>query len=161
MLDLGPACGSNIGFLAEQVRTLYLWDLLAAWDRLRGRGLPFAKLWEDLQVPVESVDGILFWDLIDHLDDGELASLIATGRTLLRPRGMVLLLAGDRQSSSETPQAFVLREGFELMRRPRPQLSFPVHHRQNRDILDRMSAFKLVKSFIYRNGLREYLFQLS
>ena len=160
LLDLGLTCGGNIHFFARQVAKVYLCDLLTALDRLLRQGPPLARLWEHFDYPAASFDGILFWDLLDHLDNDGSDGLIEISQTLLRPKGVVMFVARDEHSSKRVPQAFAIAEEFQLHLRAQSHLSLPVHHRHNRDILTLMGAFTLVKSFIYRNGLREYLFQL-
>jgi len=161
LLDLGLTCGDNIPFFAQRVGKIYLCDLFTGLDRLHRQGHPPAHLWEQLDYPAASFDGILLWDLLDHLDDDASGGLIKASRTLLRPKGVVMFVARDEHSSRRAPHAFAIAEEYRLHLRPQTHLGLPVFHRHNRDILLLMSAFTLVKSFIYRNGLREYLFQLS
>jgi len=76
----------------------------------------------------------------------------------LKPGGMVMLSAGGDLVLSSAVNCFAIGEGYRLHLRPQPHLNLPCHSRQNRDMLAIFSPFSNVKSFTYRNGIREFLF---
>ena len=161
VLDVGPVCGENISFLAHRVRRLYVCDMFLRVDRDRRKGVPLSWTWQHLDYPPQSFDGILLWDLADHLDDREVVRLVELCRTMGRPSGMVTVFVLGEHVLSHVVNSFVIGDGFRLHLRPQPHLDLSLHVRQNREVLSLLTPFTPVRSFIYRNGLREFLFQLD
>lgn len=159
ILDIGPICGENIVFLARRVKRLCVCDMFLRIDRDRRKGLPPAKAWRHLDYPPQSFDGILIWELADRLEDREARRLAELCYTLIKPEGKVVMFVPAGQSVQEAVSAFVIDDGFRLHLRPQPHLDLPLRKSQNRNVLGLMSPLKSVKSFIYRNGLREFLFK--
>ena len=161
VLDVGPVCGENISFLAHRVRRLYVCDMFLRVDRDRRKGVPLSWTWQHLDYPPQSFDGILLWDLVDHLDDREVVRLVELCRTMVRPGGMVAVFVLGAKVLSNTVNSFVIGDGLRLNLRPQPHLDLPLYVRQNREVLSLFTPFTPVRSFIYRTGLREFLFQLD
>ncbi len=161
VLDVGPVCGENISFLAHRVRRLYVCDMFLRVDRDRRKGVPLSWTWQHLDYPPQSFDGILLWDLADHLDDREVVRLVELCRTMVRPGGMVAVFVLGAKVLSNTVNSFVIGDGLRLNLRPQPHLDLPLYVRQNREVLSLFTPFTPVRSFIYRTGLREFLFQLD
>jgi len=158
-LDIGPVCSENINFLAQHVMRLYVCDMFLQFDQERRKNLPISKLWQHLDYPPQSFDGILLWDLIDYLEDHEMSRLVELCIKMLRPGGLLMVFSLGEQETQTVVNSFVIGEGFQLDLRPQPHLDLPFHMRQNREVLSLLAPFTLVKSFIYHNGLRQFLFQ--
>ena len=161
VLDLGPVCGENITFFAHQVQRLYVFDMFIRLDRNRRKGVPLSWAWRQLDYPPQSFDGILLWDLADHLNDQEVRRLVEFCRNMVKPGGMVTVFVFGERVLSHTVNSFVIGEGLRLHLRPQPYLDLPLQVRQNREVLSLFTPFTPVRSFIYRNGLREFLFRLD
>ena len=159
ILDIGPVCSENINFLAQHVMRLYVCDMFLQLDQKRRKDLPISRLWQHLDYPPQSFDGILLWDLIDHLEDNEVSRLIELCIKMLRPSGLVMLFSLGEQATQTVVNSFVIRDSFQLDLRPQSHLDLPFHIRHNREVLSLLTPFTLVKSFIYHNGLRQFLFQ--
>ncbi len=159
VLDIGPICGENITFLSKRVKRLYVCDMFLRMDRDRRKGLPPDQAWRHLDYPPQSFDGILLWELADRLEEHEARRLAELCYTLIKPGGKVVVFVPGEQAVQEVVNAFVIGDGFRLYLRPQPHLNLPLRKRQNRNMLGMMTPLKSVKSFIYRNGLREFLFQ--
>ena len=159
LLDVGPVCQENIGFFASRVKKLYVCDMFIRLDRCIRKGNPVDQIWDKLDYPLKSFDGILLWELADRLDDPDVKRLVMLCHTLLRPGGMAMVVVlGDQYGSSET-NAFVVGENFRIHLRPQPHLHLPLRSRQNRDVLSIMAPFIPAKSFICRPGFMEFLFR--
>ena len=161
VLDLGPVCGENIDFLAHRVQRLYVCDMFIRLDRNRRKGVPSSWAWRQLDYPRQSFDGILLWDLADHLNDREVKGLVEICRNMMKPGGMVTVFVLGARSLLNTVSSFVIGDGLRLRLRPQLHLDLPLHVRQNREVLSLFTPFTPVRSFIYRNGLREFLFRLD
>jgi hypothetical protein len=159
LLDVGPACGENISFFASRVGKLYVFDLFQRLCEERQRGRSASHIWPDLDYPVGSFEAIQLWDLGDHLEDREFARLVELCILMVKPKGMLMLIAMGEASDTTLSHSYMIGEGFRLQVRFQPDLDLPLHHRHNRDLIAILSPFKLVKSFIYRSGFREFLFQ--
>ncbi len=161
VLDVGPVCCENIRFFANRIRRFYVCDIFLRLDRNRRNNLPLSQAWRYLDYPPQSFDGILLWDLADHLDDREVVRLVELCRTMVRPGGMVAVFVLGAKVLSNTVNSFVIGDGLRLNLRPQPHLDLPLYVRQNREVLSLFTPFTPVRSFIYRTGLREFLFQLD
>jgi hypothetical protein len=159
LLDVGPACGQNISFFASRVGKLYVFDLFHRLWEEKNRGRSASHIWPDLDYPVGSFEAIQLWDFGDHLEDRDFARLVELCILMVKPKGMLMLIAMGEGSDTTVSHSYMIREGFRLQVRSQPDLDLPLHHRHNRDLIAALSPFKLVKSFIYRSGFREFLFQ--
>ena len=159
LLDVGPVCGENIRFFASRVAKLYVCDLFQRLRQEIRRGRSASHIWLDLNYPVGSFEAIQLWNLGDHLQDRDFNRLVELCILMLKPRGVLMLIAADEKAAPVSSRSFAIGEAFRLRVRAQTHLDLPVHHRHNRDLIAMMSPFELTKSFIYRSGLREFLFQ--
>ena len=159
ILDVGPVCGENIMFFAHRVTRLYVCDMFLRLDRNRRKGLPSNKVWGHLNYSPQSFDGIHLWDLCDHLNDLELGRMADLCHTMLKPKGLVMVVAYEEQLSPLLVNSFVIRNDYRLKLRPQPHLNLPWYYRHNRALTSLLAPFTAVKSLRYHNGIREFLFQ--
>lgn len=159
LLDVGPVCGANIELLARRTRRLYVCDLFLRMVRDAGRGIPLELLWRHLNYPKAHFDAILLWGLLERLPDGQARRLAHLLRHLLRPGGLVGLTMQGEAGAREAVEAMVMAPDLSLTPRPQPHLTLPLYGRPNRLIRDLMVPLRLTNSFVYRNGLREFLFE--
>ena len=156
-LDLGPVCSENIDFFARRVGSLFVCDFFLRMDRhLRGEP-ETVDPWQDLDYGPKSFDCIFLWDLLDRLEDQDAKRLMDLCHTLSRAGGLAMVCAFNDQSAQRGVDAFVVSGGFQITFRAQPHLNLPPRTRQNRDMMDLLTPYSLVKSFIYRNGVLEFL----
>ena len=159
LLDVGPVCGENIRFFASRVAKLYVCDLFQRLCKETRQGHSASHIWRDLDYPVGSFEAVQLWDLGDHLEDRDFARLVELCVLMLKPKGVLMLIAVGEQAEPTPSSSLAIGEAFRLHVRAQPDLDLTRHHRHNRELIAMLSPFKLVKSFIYRNGRREFLFQ--
>lgn len=159
ILDIGPVCSENINFLAQHVRRLYVCDMFLQLNQEQKKDLSISSLWQHLDYQPNSFNGILLWDLIDYLKDNEVSRLVELCIKMLKPGGLIMVFSLSEVSTQTAVNSFVINDSFQLDLRPQPHLSLPFHTRKNREVLSLFTALSLVKSFIYHNGLRQFLFQ--
>lgn len=159
VLDLGPVCQENIRFFARRVKRLYVCDMFIRLDRCLRKDNPVRRIWQELDYPPESFDGIILWELADRLDDEEVGTLVKLCHTMLKPGGMAVVLVLGEQASWPGINSFVVGQDFKVSLRPQSHLNLPIRGRQNRDVLAMMSPLKPAKSFICRLGFMEFLFK--
>ena len=157
VLDVGPVCEENITYFAQRVKRLHVCDMFLRLNRNRLKGLPTKKAWEHLDYAPHSFDGINLWDFIDHLKDDEIGRLITLCHTFLKPRGMMIVTSFEVQSAASKINSFVIKDGYQVTFRLQDHLDLPWYYRSNRIITEILSEFRTVKSFLYRNGVREFL----
>lgn len=159
VLDVGPICSENISFLTQRVKRLYVGDLFLRLDQDRRKEFLLSRFWQHLDYPSQSFDGILLWDLISRLDAREGRRLVELCHDMVRPGGMVMVFVLSEQAIQTPVNSFVIGDGFRLDLRPQPHLDLPFRICKNREVLALLAPFTLVKSFIYRSGIRQFLFQ--
>jgi hypothetical protein len=157
VLDVGPVCKENITYFAQRVKRLYVCDLFLRLHRNRRKGLPAMNVLGHLDYEPHSFDGINLWDLIDHLNDADISRLLNLCYTLLEPRGLMIITSFEAQSAPSKIHSFVMKDGYHLTFRLQNHLDLPCYHRSNRIVTGMLSEFRTVKSFLYRNGVREFL----
>ncbi len=157
LLDLGPVCGENINFFAKRVKRLFVCDMFLHLDLACRRGLPTSNVWQHLDYPPLSFDGIMLWGLIDYLDDTEVRKLLDLCNTMLKPSGTLLAVFQDEFTITSTTNSYVISDNFEVYLRPQPHLSLSLRTRHNRALLTIVAPFTPIKSFVSRDGIREIL----
>ena len=157
ILDLGPVCEENISYFAQRVKRLHVCDMFIRLNRKQRKGLPAKKLWEHLDYGPHRFDGINLWDFIDHLKDDDIDKLIGLCHTALEPRGIMMVTSFEEQAAPSQIHSFVIQDGNRMTFRLQNHLDLPYYYRSNRIITNMLSEFHTVKSFIYRNGVREFL----
>jgi hypothetical protein len=159
LLDLGPICGENINFFAKRVKRLFVCDMFLRLDLACRRGLPTTHVWQHLDYPPLSFDGIMLWGLIDYLDDSEVRRLLDLCNTMLKPSGTLLAVVQDEFTASSTINSYVIADNFEINLRHQPHLLLSLRRRNNRERLGILSPFTPIKSFVSRDGIGEILLQ--
>jgi len=159
LLDVGPVCQENIRFFASRVKRLYVCDMFIRLGRCIHKGSPVDQIWDEVDYPPQSFDGILLWELADRLDDPDVKRLVTLCHTLLRSGGMAMVVVLGDQSGSSAANTFVVGQNFRVHLRPQRHLHLPLHRRQNRDVLSMMAPFIPAQSFICRPGFMEFLFR--
>lgn len=163
LIDLGPVVGSNVTFFGEQLGCrIRVEDIAADLDRHvrtdRLEELPgfFAARFN--QEP-ESVDGILCWDIFDHVDRRAALSLAAALTRVLKPDGALLgfFSTADLRLQVYTKYVVVdettLRYRTYAATRPRQRALL------NRDIIKLFEGLRVTDSFLMKTHLREILFR--
>ena len=161
VLDVGPVCEENIRYFAQRVKRFYVCDLFSRLNRNRLKGLPSKKLQEYLDYEPNSFDGINLWDFIDHLNADEISVLVNLCQVLLKPRGMLIATSFEKQWAPPKTHTFVIKDGYQITFRLQNHLDLPRHYYSNRIMTAALSEFWTVTSFIYRNGVREFLCKIN
>jgi hypothetical protein len=159
LLDLGLIKGRNVEYLASRVEKLYVYDLVSHLSAKLPLEFPPDQLWEPLDYGPGVFDAIILWDLPDHLEDEHLVQLIKRCHEMMKPGGQLMVIAQGEKNPDPLVRAFEIQEGYKLTAREMPQLRLPYRIRQNRDILKLLRPFIELRIFVYRDGMREFLFK--
>ena len=157
VLDLGPVCEENIIYFARRMKRFHVCDMFLRLKRNKREGLPSIRVWKHLDYASHSFDGINLWDFIDHLNDDEIGRFLGLCHSLLKPRGMMIITSFEEQPAPSPINSFVIQDNYRLTFRLQNHLDLPWYYRSNRALTHMLSAFPSVKSFLYRNGIREFL----
>ena len=157
ILDVGPVCEENITYFGQRVKRFHVCDMFIRLYRNRRKGGSIKKIWEHLDYEPYRFDGINVWHFIDHLNDNEMVRLVNLCYTLLKPKGMMIITSFEEQWAPSQVHSFVIKDGDQVTFRLQSHLKLPRYYHSNRIITDMLSKFSTVKSFIYRNGVREFL----
>ena len=106
-LDAGPVCRENITFFARRMSRHYACDMFLRLQRALEQKPIADDVFRHLDYPPRSFDGIQLWDLIDHLDDGQVKQLIERCFDILRSTGLLMLIAFEKKPVPTTINAFV------------------------------------------------------
>ena len=159
ILDLGPVCEENITFFAIRMRRHYVCDMFLRLKREGSKGLATGNVWKHLDYPSQNFDGIQLWDLCDHLNDQEVNQLVSRCHSMLKSTGRLMLVAFEKEPALPTANTFVIGQDYQMSLRPQLHLKLPWYCRHNRALTSLMGKLNIVKSFQYRNGLREFLYK--
>ena len=159
ILDLGPVCNENINIFAHRVKKLYICDVFSHLARALKKGAGSKRWWRQLDYPSGTFDGILLWDLPDRLTDGDANEAGRRCYDMLKPGSMVVVCAAPETKKNTEVNTFVLQKDFRVTFRAQPHLNLPLHTRKTGDLIGVLDPLKSVQSFLFRNGLREFLFR--
>jgi SAM-dependent methyltransferase len=162
ILDLGPAVGANLDFLAALYPcTVQVADLYPSLAET-GAGDPAAAIAAALppaatQEP--SLDLVLAWNLLDYLDRERIRSLAAHLARRCRPGALLFAMIGTRPEIPREPGSFVIRDPESLVYRQDPTRTRPGYRYRPRDIAGLTPGFNTDRNFLLRHGVQEYLLQ--
>ena len=159
LLDVGPVCSANINLWAALAKTLHVCDMFIRLQRQKKAGDPIEEIWGQLDYPDGLFHGIFCWDLLDRLEENQARLFVKRCLEMMRPGGMMLISALPEDAHTAEVSSFVQWGDFEISLKHQPHLKLRLHPKQNRRTLSLLLPFFPVKSFIYRNGYREFLVQ--
>jgi hypothetical protein len=163
LLDLGPVVGSNVSFFGEQLNCkIFVEDIFADVDRhIREGKLEVLPEFLSRRFPQADgeIDGILCWDLIDHLDRPAAKQLADQLTRVLRPDGALLGFFGTGQVFDTRYTKYIVVDEVNLRHRSYPAARARQANLVNRDIIRLFAGLTVSDSFLLQNNLREVLFR--
>lgn len=159
ILDMGPVIGANINYFARQVKKLFICDMFTRLKQTHKKSPLEKNIWHDLDYPDGQFDGILLWNILDHIENRLVAELAGICSNMLKPKGLLMVIAQDVKNRSSRQTFFTINENFQLREHLFSDTGLPTYRRENREIFTLMEPLSSAKSYIYRNGSREHLFQ--
>ncbi len=164
VLDLGPALGASVEFLAGYSVQLFIADLYRSVRSSTGQLPPDAArlrraLEEQLPAPSEGpFDLILAWDLLNYFAADQLEALGNHLGALCRPGGQLFALVATRGPISDRPLNFEIlaRDALRYGDTAATERPSPGYRETGLERL--LDAFAVQTSFLLRNGMQEYIF---
>ena len=158
ILDMGPICEENILYFSQRVKRFHVCDMFIRMDRTRREGKSISTIWDHLDYPAQSFQGIHLWDLIEHLNDRDAVKLVEFCQIMLKPKGMLMVISFEEQLSRSLINSFVVQDKYHISMRPQSHLDLPWYYRSNRELTLLLAKFSGVKSFLYRTKSESFFF---
>ena len=164
VLDLGPALGASVEFLAGYSVQLFIADLFRSLRSSTGQLPPDAArlrraLEEQLPLPAEGpFDLVLAWDLLNYFAADQLEALGQHLGALCRPGGQLFALVATRGNIGDRPMNFEIVARDLLRYRPTGAQQRPGPGYRETALERLLDAFAVQTSFLLRNGMQEYIF---
>lgn len=163
LIDLGPVVGGNLTFFGEQLGCrIRVEDLFVDIERHAKAGtLEELPKFFETRFPqgLESVDGILCWDVFDFLDRPAAQSLATALTRLLRQDGALLGFFNTGESRAQVYTKYVVVDETNLRYRTYPAARPRQRTLLNRDIIKLFEGLRVADSFLMKNNVREILFR--
>ncbi|MPY91296.1 MAG: methyltransferase domain-containing protein [Luteitalea sp.] len=163
LLDLGPVVGPNVTFFGEQLGCkIFVEDIHEALDRFARNGT-----WDDVprflagrfNRPSESIDGILCWDLFDHLDKRAADALARELARILKPGGALLAFFATTREATSAYSKFIVVDDKTLYHKSYTAAARDRHVLPSREIDRLFDGLNVSHSFLLRTRMRETLFR--
>jgi len=153
-LDLGPAIGSNVQFLARYVKSVRVGDLHGTLTGTTPRNV--ARALDEL-TPAGTYHGVLAWDLLNYLDAEELQTAAAALARSVAPGGYLLAVIHYTAQMPGEPLRFRISDE-ETLTYHEPRTTRPAPRYPQRTLEQAFGALELEHSYLLKAGLQEYLF---
>jgi hypothetical protein len=163
IMDLGPVVGKNISFFGEElacrifVEDLYaLVETHAAADNRAALG---EAITARLTRETGSIDGILCWDLFDHLDKASSAALATQLMRVLKPGGVLYAFFGSKAEKLTTCSHYIVEGRDRLRMRAKPCTPTQRNVLVVRDVNRMFEGLVVSESVLLKSNARETLFR--
>lgn len=168
LLDLGPVVGSNLTFFGETLGCKIAVEDLAKDIERHAREQRMAELPAFLKTRFTqadaSVDGIICWDLFDHLDKASASALARELVRLLAPDGALLAFFGAKPPAPDAAPTYikhVIVDQASVEHRPYPATVGRQRPIENRDIQRIFEPLRIAEQVLLKSHVREVLFRKS
>ena len=166
LLDLGPVVGHNVTFFGEELGCkIFVEDIAADIERHSKEGrlddLPafFGKRFPQAD---DTFDGILAWDIFDHLDKPAAQALATQVARMLKPDGVMLGLFNSTEPKGNEPSTYtkhIVVDSTNLKLRPYPASRPKRRPILNRDIIRMFEPLRVTEQFLLKTNVREVVFR--
>ncbi len=163
-LDLGPASGQKLEFLSQYGTKVHFEDLyrtLNSFDYLSPEdGLSYDSIFRYLLPYQRSIrfDVVLGWDLLNYLRPEEFKHLMRHLTRFCRPGALLFALISTQKTIPEQPASIEIIGPEMLSCKINSRIMRKCPQYQETDLRRFMPNFRVLNSFLLRNGLKEYLF---
>jgi SAM-dependent methyltransferase len=163
LLDLGPIVGSNVNFLGERLGCKYFVEDLYSNIESHHRTKKPADLAEFFKTrfpqPDASFDGILCWDVLDHLDKTAAPIVAREMVRMLKPGGVLLGFFATVPVPAAEYTRYVIVDDHSLRHRVYPAARPRQQVFVNRDINRMFEGLTVSDSFLLLTKTREIVFR--
>ena len=161
ILDLGDARGPNVEFFRRYPCRIYveaLYESLREFDT-DIEDLSISKL---LSHPHDiKFDLVLCWDLFDYLESDVIEKLMTHMSGFCKPGTLMFMLTSTRADIPARPAKFTIADEQFVLYEPQTVEVINNPARTALGFEKLMTGFRLLHSFMLRNGMQEYVFIAS
>jgi hypothetical protein len=164
VLDLGPAVGANVEFLAGRfLCQLQVGDL---YRSLASEAARFADPESDLAdlfatalpaPPGKGFDLVFAWDLLDYLTKPQIRALAAVLAERCRDGARLFAMLSTAKEIPQTPGTYLFHGAESLLYRDRSRHTRPGPRYRPAEIDALTPGFTVDRTFLLRHGVQEYL----
>lgn len=164
ILDLGPACGSNVDFFSQVACKIYIEDFyrtLTSFDFLPpGEGSSYEAVFEYLFPYSDNTrfDCIMGWDIFNYLEKQELRYLILHLARFCRPGTLLFALVSTQKRIPDNPSTYKILDQSSLLYEMNSSILRSCPRYGYSDLKQVLPGFNISSSLILRNGFKEYVF---
>jgi hypothetical protein len=166
LLDLGPVVGHNVNFFGEELGCkIFVEDVAADIERHskenRLEDLP-AFLAKRFPQADNTFDGILAWDVFDHLEKAAAQALATQVARMLKPDGVLLGFFNSTEPKGNEPSTYtkhIVVDSSNLKYRPYPASRPKRRPILNRDIIRMFEPLRVTEQFLLKTNVREVVFR--
>ncbi len=164
VLDLGPAVGRNVAFLAGFSCKLFIADLhqtLFPRSPAAAAPTPLAtRLARDLPaIEGGPMDAILAWDLLNYLEPGEIEVLGRELRRYCRFGTILLTMISTLKEMPGRARSFEIADRESLVYGDAGRVSRLSPRYKEPDLGRLLADFKVETTYLLRNGMQEYVLE--
>ena len=175
LLDLGAVVGANVAFFGEQLGCKpFVEDLFADLDRVAAEGATVnaggavgdadplqAAIASRIIQEADSVDGVLCWDIMEHLTAPAAQTLATSLTRVLRPRGVLLASFGNERRQAEGHTNYEIVSRSELRHHFQGGTARQLRVLQSREVIQMFEELTVAESFLLKTQAREVIFRKS
>jgi len=112
---------------------------------------------QTLNYPDQSIDGVLVWDVLEHMSPPLLAAALERLFRILRPKGYLLAFFHSDDKVGEVPNYSFRIQDFNTLMVSQRGVRNPLQTFNNRSLEKLFQKFESVKFFLTRENLREVI----
>jgi len=168
ILDLGGATQQNVSFITNLGHRLYSEDFLqilqetfdegAADQSNTGRIDYFLR--QALEYPEAHFDGVLIWDVLEHLAPALLTAVIERLHTIVRPKSYMLAFFHSDDKLDAAPYYTFRIQDVNMLQVAQHGTRHPAQLFNNRSLEKLFGRYESVKFFLTRERLREVIIKV-
>lgn len=164
LVDVGGVVGANVAFFGERLSCRLvvedLVELVEAHARRKGGDALITALLKQLSaLELDSVDGVMCWDLFDYLDPATSRALASRLVKLLKKGGVLYGFFGTTPAELTHYTRFIVLGPNSFRQRPYPATPTRRHVLQNRDLAKIFEGMLVTESVLLKTRARETLFR--
>jgi 2-polyprenyl-3-methyl-5-hydroxy-6-metoxy-1,4-benzoquinol methylase len=166
ILDLGGATQQNVSFITNLGHRLYSEDFLQILNEAFGSDGAMDQsnpgrieyfLRQALDYPEAHFDGVLIWDVLEHLAPALLTAVVERMRTIVRPKSYMLAFFHSDNKVEAVPYYTFRIQELNLLQVSQQGSRHPAQLFNNRSLEKLFGSFESVKFFLTRDRLREVI----
>jgi len=165
LLDLGPVIGGNVSLLGDSLGCkVYIDNIFGDPQRAsrdRRESEDCSGIGVELRHPDDSIDGVLCWDVFEHLSQAAASKLVLNLVRIMKPGGMGMAIFSTERAPHPQFVKYSMVDRQHLRHRVTRAAVPPPRVWTSRDVQLLLTSFAVDESFLLTHQQRETLFHKS